>query len=239
MITSLFSEYHGLDVVDFHSHILPGADHGSYTVETSLAQLRSAQKNSVKRILATPHFYPNLHTISYFIANRSSAIAALKAAKTPDMPEFKVGAEVLLCEGLERHPELDRLCFDGTKHIMIELPFVDVSDEHVKTLEALMDKGYNVILAHVDRYPKEYIEELIELGVKNLQVNVSSLATVFKRKHLYKWAEKGLVTMLGSDIHGDAPIAYKYFANAQKKLSNYILQIKASSDKIWDEIKSI
>ncbi len=239
MITFLFSKYQGFDVADFHSHILPGADHGSYTVETSLAQLRSAQKNSVKRILATPHFYPNLHTISHFIANRSFAVQLLKNAVTADMPKFKIGAEVLLCEGLERHPELDRLCFDGTRHIMIELPFVDVSDEHVKTLEALMNMGYNVILAHADRYPKKYIEELIGIGVKNLQINAYSLATVFKRKHLYRWIEKGLVKMLGSDIHGDTPMAYKYFVNAQRKLSDYILQIKESSDKIWDEIKPI
>ena len=34
-------------LVDFHSHILPRADHGSDSIETSLCQLESAAKAGV------------------------------------------------------------------------------------------------------------------------------------------------------------------------------------------------
>ena len=44
------------DVVDFHTHILPGADHGSDSVETTLRQLEFARDAGVKRLIATSHF---------------------------------------------------------------------------------------------------------------------------------------------------------------------------------------
>ena len=53
----------GLDIVDFHAHVLPCADHGSSSVSTSLSQLSYAKGAGVKRIIATPHFYPHKHTL--------------------------------------------------------------------------------------------------------------------------------------------------------------------------------
>ena len=51
------------DLVDFHAHILPEADHGSSSLEMSLWQLASAKRYGVTRIIATPHFYPHVHTV--------------------------------------------------------------------------------------------------------------------------------------------------------------------------------
>lgn len=44
--------------VDFHSHILPKADHGSESVEMSLMQLYCAEKAGVDTIVATPPLLP-------------------------------------------------------------------------------------------------------------------------------------------------------------------------------------
>ncbi|MEE3459824.1 MAG: CpsB/CapC family capsule biosynthesis tyrosine phosphatase, partial [Candidatus Faecousia sp.] len=42
-------------MIDFHAHILPGADHGSDGLETSLRQLALAEEAGVDTIVATPH----------------------------------------------------------------------------------------------------------------------------------------------------------------------------------------
>ena len=42
-------------MTDFHAHILPGADHGSDGMETSLTQLALAEAAGVDTIIATPH----------------------------------------------------------------------------------------------------------------------------------------------------------------------------------------
>ena len=54
-------------IVDFHSHIIPSANHGSSSVETTISQLKLAQKSSVTRIIATPHFYPSHENVDTFI----------------------------------------------------------------------------------------------------------------------------------------------------------------------------
>ncbi len=228
-----------LDIVDFHSHILPGVDHGSENFENSIKQLKNAKKFSIERILATSHFYPSTHTLSAFLSLRDSAAKRLNDARDSDMPVFKVGAEVLICEGLERFPGLEKLCFFGTNHLLIELPFFDFREEYAETVGILIKNGYNVILAHADRYPKEDIEIMLDYGVSNLQINADSLCSVIKKKHIINWFERGLVSMIGSDVHGSGRRAYKCFKKSHDKISDYIGQIKAKSDKIWDEISNI
>ena len=229
-----------LDLVDFHSHILPGVDHGSTDIEMSLSQLKLAASYSVKRILATPHFYPNVHTLSSFLELRNNAAKELKKASTPDLPEFRLGAEVLICDGLERFPDLDKLCFENTKYIMLELPFFDFSESYAASAEAIADMGYKIILAHADRYPKDAIEFMLDYGVSGLQINADSLVVPFKKKgHIYKWISEGLVCALGSDIHATPQKAYKNFYKAQNHIKDLILPIKKSSDKIWKEIKAV
>ncbi len=228
-----------IDIIDFHSHILPGVDHGSEDLTTSLSQLYIAKENCVNRILATSHFYPAQHNVSDFLQMRDKAAAALISSKGADMPEIKLGAEVLICDGLERLPDLHKLCFQGTNYILIELPFFEFTDSMANTIEAILDQGLNVILAHADRYPKSTIEILLDCGVKMLQINVDSLCTFFKKKHIYKWFEKGFVGMIGSDIHGTDKIAYHKFTTAKKRLKRILPYIKETSDMVWNQIESI
>lgn len=228
-----------IDIVDFHSHILPGVDHGSQYLATSLAQLDIAKVNFVNRILATSHFYPAEHNVLDFLQMRDKAAEELISSKRADMPEIKLGAEVLICDGLERLPNLHKLCFQGTNYILIELPFFEFTDSMANTIEAISEQGLNVILAHADRYSKNTIEHLLDYGVKMLQINAESLCSLFKKKHIYKWLEKGFVGMIGSDIHGVDKIAYHKFSTAKKRLKDNLPYIKETSDKIWNQIKSI
>jgi len=227
------------DTVDFHSHILPGVDHGSDDLKTSLLQLEIAKKNSVNRIVATSHFYPAQHSVDSFLELRDRAARELVAAAGSDLPKIKLGAEVLICDGLERLPGLSKLCFPGTDYIMIELPFFDFTESMAATIEALAEQGLNVILAHADRYPKHVIEYLLDCGVKLLQINADSLTTFFKKKHIYRWLEKGFVGMLGSDIHGADKNAYHKFAIAQKNIKKVLPYVNKNSDEIWDKIEWI
>ena len=46
-----------MEVIDFHSHVLPGIDDGSRNIETSIEMLRLSRNAGVDRMIATPHFY--------------------------------------------------------------------------------------------------------------------------------------------------------------------------------------
>ena len=222
------------DIVDLHAHILPGADHGSSSLETSIKQLMLAKSYGVTRVVATPHFYPHRHTLQAFLKRRELAYNLLTEALLTNMPEVKLGAEVLLCEGLENLVGIDKLCISGTNVLLLELPFSDFNSKLIRTVERLIAMGYSIVLAHADRYNPKDIESLVSVGAK-IQLNADSISTLFKNKTLYNWAERGIVVALGSDIHRANRFAYKYFKKASKKFTKYISGIKEASDKIWSE----
>ena len=44
-------------MIDFHSHVLPGVDDGSKSMEQSLQMLEASVQQGVTHMVATPHFY--------------------------------------------------------------------------------------------------------------------------------------------------------------------------------------
>lgn len=56
--------------LDYHAHILPGCDHGSDGLATSLKQVEMAASAGVKTICATPHFYPHKESVESFLRRR-------------------------------------------------------------------------------------------------------------------------------------------------------------------------
>ena len=220
------------EILDFHAHVLPTADHGSDSIETTLFQLESAKSYGVERIVATPHFYPNAHSVDSFLARRNQAYNILKPYLNDSTPDIKLGAEVLICEEIENLPGIDRLFIEGTDTLLLELPFTKFQRSFIRSVKKLLSRGVNVVLAHADRYASDGIESLVELGAK-IQLNADSLVSLFKRRVLYDWLKRGLVVALGSDIHGKDKRAYANFARAKSRIAAYLPDLKAASDAIW------
>ena len=166
-----------MELIDFHTHILPGADHGSVSLEVSLWQINEARRHGITKIVATPHFYPERITVDEFCKIIDSSYSKLES-NLPNGIELRVGAEVLVCPGLENLLGLERLCINGTKILLIELPLGYISDEIVTTVEALIERGYTVLLAHADRYNSDDIDALLDLGCI-IQLNAKSVASIF------------------------------------------------------------
>ena len=222
-----------MDVCDFHAHILPGADHGSTTVEESLKQLALASKFGVSRIFATSHFYPHTSSVDHFLAKRDGAYKRLCERMPAGSPEIRLGAEVLLCPNLDQIAGFEKLCVSGTKTILIELPFNDFSKEYVTTVQDIISKGYDVVLAHAECYDEETVEAFIEIGAK-IQVNASALTTFFKNPVIEDWKDAGYIVAIGSDIPGTGKRAYKLFAKARRRLGDYLSRVKHFTDSVWD-----
>ncbi len=223
---------------DFHSHILPGADHGSDSVETSIKQLGLISSYGIKRVVATPHFYPTSDNLALFLERREECAAALARAMTPDHPEVLLGSEVQICAGLDRMEGLEKLAVDGTNCILLEMPMIKWTDAIYETVDAISRSGLVAVMAHIDRYNPKYIEELMRLHVK-AQLNPGTFSSKKGRRFADEWLSYGKVVAIGSDLHRANEKEYKAFHTATESLGEYTDRIEQSMKNLLEGAKPL
>lgn len=230
-------------VIDFHSHILPRVDHGSNDTAEAKKQLELIASSGTDIVVATSHFYPHVHRAEEFLSAVDGAAEKISEfAKGFNNLRVCLGAEVLLCEGINRMPEFERLCIRGTKCILIEMPSTGYWDNLFDTVDDIIQSGYTVILAHIDRYLKRYeaqIDILLRKGAV-AQVNADSLSSFFSRKKLMEYIDSNCVSALGSDLHGADKKAYHAFVSVKKHIGadNYE-DIMSRSAKLLEKAEFI
>ena len=187
-------------MIDFHSHILPGVDDGSQSVEMSRAMLELLVRQGVTAVAATPHFYPTRSSPADFLQRRQAALAVLGETPIPVIP----GAEVAYFDGLSRCDALEDLQLQDTDLLLVEMPFSPWSSRAVEELCVLsIQTGLTPVLAHVDRYPdqmKKYGSRLLDFGVL-FQCNASAFLSPRTKGWALKMLKKGQLHFLGSDCH--------------------------------------
>lgn len=218
--------------VDFHSHILPGADHGSDDLETSLSQLKYAALAGVDTIVATPHFYPSEETISDFLERREKAYAILEAHNDTGIKIIK-GAEVQIAIGIETLPDLDKLCIGDTNYILLEFPAEPwaywITDAVTEISRA---RRLRPICAHIDRYTHIGRERIMKLNI-DVQLNASAMLESWGRRRQYRdLIAEDYIHVLGSDAHGDGMRAYKDFTASVKKIGKLMPYMTENARRI-------
>ena len=192
-------------IIDLHSHVLPGIDDGSQSVEMSLAMLRREAEQGVTVVCATSHYYAKHSSIPAFCERRAEALERLSAVLTEDLPWVLPAAEVAYFPRMEEQ-DLTPLCIQGTRTLMLEMPFADWTDLQLETVEALvLDCRYDVVLVHPERFcfsksNRHKLEKLAELPI-GLQVNAGSLLRWGTRRLALDLLQMAQYPLLGSDCH--------------------------------------
>lgn len=195
--------------VDFHSHILPGIDDGAKTVEDSLNLIRELQKQGVESIITTPHILGDLYPNNAETIGQAFKIVVDKLKEEQIDIKFHAAAEYYIDEYflkiLEKGEEM--MLFNG-KSILVETNYVEKPDYLEQTIFDLKIDGYDVILAHPERYHYLIgqwvkIEKLFDSGVK-FQPNLISFTGHYSpqiKKTVDFLAKNKMIHYLGSDIH--------------------------------------
>lgn len=195
-------------MTDFHSHVLPGIDDGSGSLEESLAMLEMEAAQGITHVVATPHFYAQHDRLEAFLARRAEAEERLREAmeKHPGLPKLSVGAEVHFFRGMSNSEAILDVTIVGKQCILIEMPQAPWTDEMYRELVGIRE-NFDVlpILAHVDRYitpwrPHGIPERLAELPVL-VQANAGFFQNRKTRSMALKMLKRGQIHLLGSDCH--------------------------------------
>lgn len=195
-------------ITDFHSHILPGIDDGSKTVEESIAMLKKEAEQGITRVVATPHFYPRHDTPERFLRRRHEARMRLleEMEKHPGLPELVMGAEVYYFPGISESDGVFQLTIGQKRSILIEMPMDSWTDRMYRELEDLaLRRGVTPVIAHVDRYLSPLRTRGIPRRLTELPVLVQANAEFFLKRSTRNMAlrmlKKGQIHVLGSDCH--------------------------------------
>lgn len=195
--------------VDMHSHLIPGIDDGSKSLEESIAMIQRLKGYGLRKLITTPH------VMSEYYKNSPETIlpglARLKAALLEDNIDIEVeaAAEYFIDEMLmEKLNKGEKLLTIGKNYVLVETGFMS---RPLMLKEIFFDMemhGYKPILAHPERYQyliqdKDFLYELIDRDVY-FQINLLSL-TGFYSKPIKNFAEllidEGKVRFFGTDCH--------------------------------------
>lgn len=189
---------------DWHSHILPGVDDGFKTLEDSLAAIDELEKLGVKKLWLTPHVMEDCPNETQKLRERFRKFKESYKGNVKLFLASENMLDILFEERLEADDFLP-LGENGT-HLLVETSYFNPPMNMMGMLEDVKRKGYYPVLAHPERYrymdEKDY-ERLKEAGVL-FQANYFSSVGAYgetARKKLDWMLKKGMVDMMGSDLH--------------------------------------
>jgi len=192
-------------MTDIHSHVLPGMDDGSRSVEESLAMLSAAAAQGIDRIACTSHFYPDENSPRRYLERRAQSLELLRPALPPDAPELLPGAEVYYFDGLSRNDDVPALRIEGTQLLLLEMPFGAWSERMIEEVWRLNERrGVTVVLAHIERYfhwnRPAIFERLRGRGVL-MQCNASFFLGRLSSLKAKSMLRRGEIDFIASDCH--------------------------------------
>ena len=199
-------------MIDIHSHVIPGIDDGSRSIEMTLEMLKRAEMDGTKTIVATPHFCRGYGEEEYPSVKEKVKDLNIKAKEAGININILYGQEVYYSQDiLNDYKEGLIGTIEGTNYMLFELPMRDKFDESIfDLLYELQILGVKLILAHPERYKflKEdpsLINRFIDEDIL-FQMNAGSICGEFG-KDVKKTAEvllkNGIYNFIGSDAHNN------------------------------------
>jgi protein-tyrosine phosphatase len=193
-------------VIDLHSHILPGLDDGSESMEESLEMLRLAAAAGTTDIAATPHANDR-YTFDPAVVERK--LAELREA-AGELPRLHYGCEMqLTVENIERairFPGAYTIAHRG--YLLVELSNFQIPRDIAAIFGQLMSAGMRPVVVHPERNPLLQtgygkLREWVDQGCV-LQVTAPSFLGRFGRSagaSAAQLVKRGLVHLVASDGH--------------------------------------
>jgi protein-tyrosine phosphatase len=191
-------------MIDIHTHLLPGVDDGSPSIEVSLPILQRFAASGVELVVCTPHLKAS-QAVGAPYNKHAQILGALREVAPPGI-ELKLGWEIMLdLPGADlRHPQLS---LGGSKAVLVEFPRMLVPPHAAEELFRLRTSGIVPVLAHPERYlgcTAEHVEAWRRSGTV-IQLDGAALLGGHHSSALAReLVALGYVDIIASDTHGDA-----------------------------------
>ncbi|MGB4589989.1 MAG: CpsB/CapC family capsule biosynthesis tyrosine phosphatase [Clostridiaceae bacterium] len=195
-------------MVDFHSHILFDVDDGSRDFSMSVRMIEESIHEGVTMMAVTPHDIEGVYsTEKEEYQEKFDQLKETFKGRIELIPSMEIMINAHLREDLKSGRVFG---YNYSKTILVEFNLIDYPSYAEGIFYKLKKEGYQVILAHPERYKvlredPGILYHLIDLGVI-FQLNAGSLIGHFGEKvtaFAEKLVTKNLIHMVGSDGHND------------------------------------
>lgn len=198
-------------IYDIHMHLIPEVDDGAWNLDMALTMVQMAYCQGVRKIFATPHSSA-FREGPERVEAQYRRLVEHAGRLYPDL-EILMGCEVLLTEfsleqiikelGEGRIPSMN-----GTGWVLAEFRQDVDAQEAEKCIDRLKSRGWNLILAHAERYRFASVDHTVLRSMAEkgclIQVNAYSLDREERgwiRENARWMLEERLISFLGSDAH--------------------------------------
>ena len=191
-------------MIDIHSHLLPGVDDGSPSIEASLPVLERFGASGVEVLVCTPHL--NASEAAAAPYERHVEILASLQARAPATPRLALGWEIMLDEpGVDLRAR--HLGLAGSSAILVEFPRRGVPAQAGREIARLRHSGVVPVIAHPERYWGCSVEQVREWKRDGAVIQVDAVMLTHPSamgELAVSLLEEGLVDCIASDNHGDS-----------------------------------
>ncbi|MFN5910551.1 MAG: tyrosine-protein phosphatase [Bacteroidota bacterium] len=194
--------------VDMHSHLIPGIDDGSKSMDETIALLAKFQSLGYRKVITTPHIMSDYYRNTPEIIERGLEEVRATAKMIGLTIEIEVAAEYYFDDAFLQMIEDKKLLTFGGACVLVEFAFMGQPMFENEMFFKLISNGYTPVLAHFERYAffhgsSEKAKEYRSRGVL-IQMNLSSLSGHYGpevRKQAERLIDDGLVDFVGTDCH--------------------------------------
>jgi protein-tyrosine phosphatase len=209
-------------MIDIHSHVLPGLDDGSRSLEESVAMIKIAAETGTTDLVASPH-------------------ANLQFRFDPELVEERIGelekaaGGVRIHRGCDFHLYFDNIndaianptkyTIDHKSYLLVEFPDILISKSTPEVFAQLLEHGMTPVITHPERnfLLHRRMEELETWIASGCTVQVTALSFLGRfgaeaKEVAHRLMKRGMVHFIASDAH-DAEdrtprldLAYQYVA---------------------------
>lgn len=165
--------------MDMHTHILPGLDDGSSSMEQTENMLRQAYEEGIRMIIATPHF--GIRNPDFRLERAKETLQEVQALADRVTPGLKLllGNELFYSEGIiDSLQSGEAATLNGSSYALVEFSTRDSYDRIYQCIREFTWNGYIPLIAHIERYrclegDLNAVRTLVEQGAV-IQVNCRS-----------------------------------------------------------------
>lgn len=204
-LKELFSE----NFIDIHSHLLPGIDDGSKSMENTIELIERMNSYGIKNFVTTPHVlgdvYPNS---SGLIKEKLEEVKTELLKRGMNDVHFRAAAEYMMDEQFVERLKNNEILTIKDNYVLVEMSYFSAPYNLYDVLFEIQLKGYKPILAHPERYNFYHGDfnnyyKLKKAGCV-FQLNLLSLTEQYGKgvqKTAQKLLKENLYDFVGTDTH--------------------------------------